>query len=81
MALQNLTYLVGDSNDCIQIKHSQRAIAGLEVLVRVTHCGLCGTDSHDRTSGCGLGHEGVGIIDEVGECVTAVSVGMRVGWG
>jgi len=61
------------------VKTSLRGIGGLEVLVRVTHSGLCGTDVHDRTSGCGLGHEGVGVIERVGENVTAVSVGQRVG--
>jgi alcohol dehydrogenase (NADP+) len=81
MALQSLSYLAGDSDGKIQIKHSKRAIEGLEVLVKVTHSGVCGTDAHDRTSGCGLGHEGVGIVEKVGDCVTAVKIGTRVGWG
>lgn len=44
MALQSLTYLAGDANGQIHVKHSKRAIGGLEVLVRVTHSGVCGTD-------------------------------------
>lgn len=62
MALQSPSYLAGDSNGIIHVKKSQRAIGGVEVLVKVTHSGVCGTDVHDRTSGCGLGHEGVGIV-------------------
>ena len=31
--------------------------------------------------GCGLGHEGVGIVSKVGDSVTAVKVGQTVGWG
>ncbi|KUJ20897.1 NADP-dependent alcohol dehydrogenase [Mollisia scopiformis] len=81
MAFQSLTYLAGDSDGRIHVKHSKRAIGGLEVLVRVSHSGVCGTDVHDRTSGCGLGHEGVGIVEKIGDCVTAVNVGTRVGWG
>ncbi|KAL2074480.1 hypothetical protein VTL71DRAFT_8258 [Oculimacula yallundae] len=81
MSLQKLSYLAGDPNGKIQLKTSQRAIGGVEVLVKVTHSGVCGTDVHDRDSGCGLGHEGVGIVEKVGDNVTAVKIGQRVGWG
>jgi alcohol dehydrogenase (NADP+) len=80
MASQNLTYLAGGPDGKIQVKTSVRNIGGVEVLVRVTHSGLCGTDVHDRTHGCGLGHEGVGIVEKVGADVTAVKIGQRVGW-
>ncbi|CZR54307.1 related to ADH7-NADP(H)-dependent alcohol dehydrogenase [Phialocephala subalpina] len=76
--LESILYLAGGAGGRIQLKYSQRAIGGLEVLVRVTHSGVCGTDVHDRTSGCGLGHEGVGEVEKVGDCVTAVKVGMRL---
>lgn len=81
MPAVNLTYLAGSPSGTIHLKHSTRAIGNLEVLVKVTHSGLCGTDIHDRTSGCGLGHEGVGIVETIGESVTAVRIGERVGWG
>lgn len=81
MALETLTYLAGGPDGKIHVKKSQRAIGGVEVLVRVTHSGVCGTDIHDRDSGCGLGHEGVGIVSKVGDSVTAVKVGQTVGWG
>ncbi len=80
MNLHSLTYLAGDADGKIHVKKSTRAIGGLEVLVKVTHSGVCGTDAHDRTSGCGLGHEGVGFVEKVGDSVTAVKVGDRVGW-
>ncbi len=55
-----------------------------EVLVRVTSCGVCGTDR-----GCihgiepypapgVLGHEGAGIVEEVGRSITLVRPGDRV---
>lgn len=34
-----------------------------EVLIKVTHSGVCGTDEHQRTKDAGLGHEGAGIIE------------------
>jgi D-arabinose 1-dehydrogenase-like Zn-dependent alcohol dehydrogenase len=55
-----------------------------EVLVNVTHCGVCGTDEHFLHQEQGLGHEGVGIITELGSAVSEVSdfkVGDRVGMG
>lgn len=55
-----------------------------EVLVKVTHCGVCGTDGLYRHADKGLGHESVGIITEVGSSVHSLSdfkVGDRVGMG
>jgi Zn-dependent alcohol dehydrogenase len=56
-----------------------------EVLVRVEACGLCHTDVHVvETGGWGmpfpilLGHEGAGIVEEVGDEVTGVEPGDRV---
>lgn len=52
-----------------------------EVLVKITHSGLCGTDLFYIPAGCALGHEGVGIVEEVGSAVTLHKVGDRVGGG
>jgi S-(hydroxymethyl)mycothiol dehydrogenase len=56
-----------------------------EVLVRVLACGLCHTDLHFvETKGSGmrfpilLGHEGAGVVEEVGSDVTSVKAGDRV---
>lgn len=58
------------------------APVGREVLVRVQACGLCHTDVHViETGGWGmeppilLGHEGAGIVEEVGPEVTMVAPG------
>ena len=58
---------------------------GREVLVRVQACGLCHTDVHVlETGGWGmelpvlLGHEGAGVVEEVGPDVTSVAPGDRV---
>ena len=56
-----------------------------EVLIRITHTGVCHTDaftlSGDDPEGvfpCVLGHEGAGIVVDVGEGVTSVQPGDHV---
>jgi S-(hydroxymethyl)mycothiol dehydrogenase len=56
-----------------------------EVLVRVQACGLCHSDLHIvETKGWGsrfpilLGHEGAGVVEEIGSEVTSVAPGDRV---
>jgi S-(hydroxymethyl)mycothiol dehydrogenase len=56
-----------------------------EVLVRVLACGLCHSDLHIvETKGWGmrfpilLGHEGAGVVEEIGSEVTSVAPGDRV---
>ncbi|KAM3541305.1 putative formaldehyde dehydrogenase AdhA [Beauveria bassiana] len=52
-----------------------------QVLVRITHSGICGTDEHYKTEDMVLGHEGVGVVEAIGESVKRLSIGDRVGWG
>lgn len=62
-------------------KPTERALGNREVLIRTTHSGLCYTDVHAKEKGCGLGHEGVGLVAETGRAVSGLAVGDRVGWG
>jgi D-arabinose 1-dehydrogenase-like Zn-dependent alcohol dehydrogenase len=52
-----------------------------DILVKITHSGLCGTDTAYLPYGIALGHEGVGIVEKVGEAVTQFKVGDRAGGG
>ena len=52
-----------------------------EVLMKITHSGLCGTDIHYIPYGVALGHEGVGIVEKVGSEVKQLKVGDRAGGG
>lgn len=56
-------------------------LAPKEVLIKITHSGLCGTDVHMLSTGAALGHEGVGIIESIGSAVTTLKIGDRVGGG
>ena len=58
-----------------------RTLQPSEVYIETTHSGLCGTDEHFLKSGQVLGHEGVGVIRQVGSDVKNVKVGDRVGFG
>jgi len=56
-----------------------------DVIVKVTHTTICGTDLHilkgdvpSVTDGRILGHEGVGIVEQAGSSVSSFSVGDHV---
>ena len=44
----------------------QDRLHGDQVLLKMTHSGLCGTDEHYRSTDMVLGHEGAGIVQDVG---------------
>jgi D-arabinose 1-dehydrogenase-like Zn-dependent alcohol dehydrogenase len=52
-----------------------------QVLVKVTASGLCGTDEHYKEADMALGHEGAGVVEQVGPNVKSLKKGDRVGWG
>lgn len=56
-------------------------LIGDSVLVKVTASGVCGTDLHYRTQDMVLGHEGVGIVEDLGPECKYLNKGDRVGWG
>lgn len=59
-----------------------------DVDIKISHCGICGSDLHTLRSGwrptnypCCVGHEIVGTAIRVGSQVKGISVGDRVGVG
>lgn len=52
-----------------------------QVYVKITASGLCGTDEHYKEQDMVLGHEGVGVVEQVGPDVKDLKTGDRVGWG
>ncbi|KAK5114235.1 hypothetical protein LTR85_010300 [Meristemomyces frigidus] len=75
------TFCFNPDEHIFEPKISRRALGLNDVLIRTMHSGLCATDVHAKGTGCGLGHEGVGIIEAVGQAVTHLQPGERVGWG
>lgn len=65
----------------VESKTHKESIKPDEVLLKITHAGLCGTDQHHKTSDMVLGHEGVGVVQQVGSQVTSFKIGDRAGWG
>jgi threonine dehydrogenase-like Zn-dependent dehydrogenase len=73
-----------------RLEYGDRPIPQLEqptdVLVNIEACGICGTDlnilatppAHKATPNIIIGHEGVGIVQEVGSGVTELQPGDRV---
>ncbi len=71
--------------DDIRVEEVDRPRAGVgEAVIRVTLTTICGTDLHivrgeyPVKPGLVIGHEPVGVIDELGEGVTGYKVGDRV---
>lgn len=59
------------------------ALGPRDVLIRITHSGVCYVDAlhAGRGDSCALGHEGVGVVGEVGTNVTTLAQGDRAGGG
>ncbi|KAK5651613.1 hypothetical protein OQA88_11886 [Cercophora sp. LCS_1] len=81
MGVDFAVYKGSESGQIVEAK-GHRDLGPTEVVVKISHRGVCGTDEHFRHADQGLGHEGVGVITETGSMVDALSdfrVGDRVG--
>lgn len=82
--MQALVYL-GPGKRALQAKPRPRIGAATDAIVRIVATTICGTDLHilkgdvpTVAAGRILGHEGVGIIEEVGRSVSNFQVGAHV---
>lgn len=73
------------AHGCVDVVEKDiRALKFNEALVEVEYCGVCHTDLHVAAGDYGdkegvvLGHEGIGVVKEVAEGVSALKVGDRV---
>lgn len=73
-----------DSNK-IQVQEVEKPVAGVgEAVIRVTLTTICGTDLHilkgeyPVAPGLVIGHEPVGVIEELGEGISGYNIGDRV---
>lgn len=64
------TVFKGSKSGKIVKATTHREIGPREVLVKITHSGLCFTDFHFKHTDTALGHEGAGVVQELGKDVT-----------
>ncbi|RLN70138.1 hypothetical protein BBJ29_009388, partial [Phytophthora kernoviae] len=69
-------------------QYTTRHLGDEDVEIKISHCGICGSDIHTMDSGWGptqypvvVGHEIVGEVTAAGPKVTNMAVGDRVGVG
>lgn len=73
-----------DSTGVEIVDHEMPEIGYGEALVKIEYCGVCHTDLHvahgdfGKVPGRILGHEGIGIVEKLGDGVTSLKVGDRV---
>jgi D-arabinose 1-dehydrogenase-like Zn-dependent alcohol dehydrogenase len=60
---------------------TKEQLVGDQVLVRVKASGVCFADTLYQHTDMVFGHEGMGVVQEVGAGVKGLRVGDRVGWG
>jgi len=75
------TVFKGSKDGRIVQSTTKRELGADEVLIKVTHSGLCGTDEHYRHQDMVLGHEGAGVVEKIGSSVKTLKEGDSVGWG
>lgn len=71
----------GTPEGALAVETSTHTLGHGEIYIETTHSGLCGTDLHYLARGGIIGHEGVGVVRQLGPGVTDVKVGDRVGFG
>ena len=83
--MQKMRGTVFHSKNNIRVEEVARPTAGFgEAVIRITLTTICGTDLHilrgeyPVKSGLVIGHEPVGVIEELGEGVTGYKIGERV---
>ncbi|KAE9394923.1 GroES-like protein [Gymnopus androsaceus JB14] len=81
MVYEGITFRGSRTGQIRQSRFFRESLQPDEVVIKVTHSGLCGTDLHFMMVDMVLGHEGVGIVQEAGGGCKTLKVGDRVGWG
>lgn len=80
--MPSFTVFKGSQDGTIQQSTTTKpALTGDQVHLKVTASGLCGTDLHYRNADMGLGHEGAGVVQDLGPACKTLKKGDRVGWG
>ena len=71
----DFTVYTGSSSGRVVQRITHRdGLVGDEVLVRITHSSLCGTDEHFLKRDMCLGHEGAGVVERLGPNIKSLQV-------
>ncbi|KAJ7741300.1 chaperonin 10-like protein [Mycena metata] len=81
MSIEFTVFKGSASDGIVESKTLHDAPTGNQVLVKITHSGICFTDEHFRHADMGLRHEGVGTVEQIGDRVSQFKIGDVVGWG
>ncbi|KAJ9063434.1 putative alcohol dehydrogenase [Entomophthora muscae] len=78
----------GKGKELVPYSYPSGDLLSTDVEIRISHCGICGSDLHTMDSGwgatdypCIVGHEIVGTVTAIGQEVKHLAVGDRVGVG
>ncbi|EEC00026.1 hypothetical protein MPER_00131, partial [Moniliophthora perniciosa FA553] len=66
MVYQGITYRGSPSGQVVESSFTRESLEADEVVIKVTHSGVCGSELHLLRMGIVLGHEGIGNVQEVG---------------
>lgn len=73
-------YKGSSSGKVVKSKTHKEVLQPDEVLIKITHAGLCGTDLHYKTQDMVLSHEGVGVVEKIGSEVKFFKVWVNVSY-
>ncbi|KAJ5814899.1 hypothetical protein N7474_006676 [Penicillium riverlandense] len=78
-----VTLFKGSKDGTVRQEVAQRSsdLKRDDVLIRITHSGVCFTDVHYQNVDMVLGHEGTGVVEATGPEAKILKKGDRVGWG
>jgi D-arabinose 1-dehydrogenase-like Zn-dependent alcohol dehydrogenase len=74
MAISYTVFRGSSNGEIKQAEVNRGELLPDEVLVRIKYSGVCGTDQHMRHMSVALGHEGVGVVENVGKDVFRVAM-------
>jgi NADPH:quinone reductase-like Zn-dependent oxidoreductase len=69
-----LTVYKGGKDGVVKSTIHKDDLKDTEVYIQITHSGICGTDCHYRGADMVLGHEGVGVVKQIGPEVKRLKV-------
>jgi D-arabinose 1-dehydrogenase-like Zn-dependent alcohol dehydrogenase len=81
MSLEFTVFKGSASGSIVEAKTRHHEPTANQVLIKITHSGICGTNEYCKGTDMVLGHEGVSTVEKIGESVSQFKIGDVVGWG